>query len=136
MRLIFLLSLLATPAASWEFSPIPVCTLRDTGAVATEVTYDGVLYAIHLTRAEGWPDAPVFAIRFEGAAPLTISTSRHVIEGNRLTVTDRGFGNVLNGMQFNRTATALIGDLSVPIDLSGAADPVAAFRACPDLPSV
>ncbi|MDA7428097.1 hypothetical protein PGB28_06485 [Primorskyibacter aestuariivivens] len=136
MRLFCLLALLATPAIAWEFSPTPICILRNDGNVATEVTYDGTLYAIHLTRADGWPTAPVFAIRFEGAAPLTISTSRHVIDGTTLTVTDRGFGNVLSGLQFNHTATALIGDLAVPIDLSGAADPVRAFRDCPGTPSV
>lgn len=136
MRLFVVLLCLAHPAPAWEFTPTPVCTLRDAGAIATEVTYDGTLYAIHLTRSGGWPDAPVFAIRFEGAAPLTISTSRHVIDGAKLSVTDRGFDNVLNGLQFNDTATALIGELAVEIDLTGAALPVEAFRACPAAPAV
>ena len=136
MRPLVCLLFLAHPSFAWEFTPTPICTLRDVGAVATEVTFDGALYAIHLTRSEGWPDAPVFAIHFDGAAPLTISTSRHVIDGDTLTVTDRGFGNVLNGLQFNQTATALIGDLAVRIDLSDAAMPVTAFRACPATPAV
>lgn len=136
MRLICLLTLLAGPALAWEFSPTPICTLRSAGPVDAKITFDGALYALHLTRAGGWPDAPVFAIRFNGEVPLTITTTRHVIDGITLTVTDRGFGNVLNGLQYNQTATALIGGLSVPLDLTGAAAPVEQFRACGLVPAV
>lgn len=127
---------MATPLSAWEFDPVPICTLRNTSDPAVEVTYDGQLYAIHLTRVGGWPDAPLFAIRFDGPAGMTITTNRHVISGTTLTVTDRGFGNVLSGLEFNRTATALIGDVAVPIDLDGAAGPVQAFRNCDPAPSV
>ena len=136
MRLVLALLLLAAPARAWEFSPDPICTLtHDTGAAAVRVTHDPRIpeYAITLTLAEGaWPDGPIFAIRFDGARGLTISTTRHVLGqgGAALTVTDRGFGNVLDGLQFNDTATALLGDRAVPVPLDGAAGPVAAFRAC------
>jgi hypothetical protein len=132
MRVLALLLCLAQPAGAWTFTPLPICTIASDDETV-EVTFDPAtgLYAIHLTRAEGWPPGPVFALRFEGAAPLTISTDRHRIDGPRLTVTDRGFGNVLAGMERNARATALIADLAVPIDLAGAADPVARFRDCP-----
>lgn len=122
--------------AAWEFSPEPVCTLSQGGDPQVRVTFDGTLYEIRLVRQSGWPAAPVFALRFEGAAPLTITTTRHRIEGTTLSVTDRGFGNVLNGLQFNTQAVALIGDVAAPIDLTDATDPVAAFRKCPVVPTV
>lgn len=135
MRVVLALLLLASPARAWEFTPTPICTLtHDTGEAAVRVTYDPRIpeYAITLTLAEGgWPDAPVFAIRFDGARGLTISTTRHVLSGGAaLTVTDRGFGNVLDGLQYNDTATALLGERALPIPLDGAAGPVAEFRAC------
>ncbi len=130
MRLFLMLMFLAEPAFAWEFSPTPICTLKNDSALTTRVTFDGTLYALHLTRAEGWSEAPFFAIRFDGSAPLTISTSRHVVDGPRLTVTDSGFGNVMNGLEFNHSATALIGDLALQIDLTGADAPVRDFRDC------
>ncbi|MDJ0821159.1 MAG: excinuclease ABC subunit B [Paracoccaceae bacterium] len=139
MRLALLFLLCATPALAWEFRPDPICTISDDAAeVSVRVTYDPVArdYAIHLTRPGGWPAAAVFALRFVGPNGLTISTDRHQIEGDTLSVYDRGFGNVLNGLQFNHTAIALIGDVAQEIDLLGAADPVAAFRNCPASPSV
>lgn len=134
MRLILLLACLANPVHAWEFTPEPICTIRNDAALSVEITFDGTLYAIHLTRDAGWPEAAVFSLRFEGAAGLTISTNRHIVDGARLTVTDKGFGNVLNGMQFNAAATALIGDLAVGIDLDGAAPAVMQFRDCPVFP--
>jgi hypothetical protein len=61
-----------------------------------------------------------------------ISTGRHVLseDGRTLSVRDRGFGNVLNGLEFNVVALAATGDRVVSIDLDGAAPEVAAFRAC------
>lgn len=124
--------LVGFPAAAWTFSPLPVCTIAASDG-SVEITFDPAarIYAIHLLRAEGWPPGPVFTLRFEGAAPLTIATDRHRIDGAHLTVADRGFGNVLAGMEGNLRATALIGGLAVPIDLTGAADPVRQFRDCP-----
>lgn len=42
-------------------------------------------------------------------------------------MTDRGFGN---GLAFNETAIALLGDQAVVLSLAGAAPAVQAFRAC------
>ena len=49
---------------------------------------------------------PIFAIAFVGDSPFEITTNRHALsdDGQTLTVRDRGFGNVLNGMEFNTTA--------------------------------
>ena len=54
----------------------------------------------------------------------------------RLTVTDRGFGNVLDGLQFNEAATAFSGDTAVTVPLAGASEPVQAFRDCAPMPAV
>ncbi|KPP89591.1 MAG: Hemagglutinin esterase [Rhodobacteraceae bacterium HLUCCA08] len=128
---------LPLPALAWEFSPEPICTLSQAaGTGQVTVTFDPALpeYGIAITLAEGaWDQAPVFAIVFEGARPLTISTDRHVLsdEGMTLTVRDRGFGNVLNGLQFNTRAIARSGATSVTIPLVGASPEVQAFRECP-----
>jgi hypothetical protein len=138
MRMILLaLSILASPAAAWEFSPVPICTMFHQGAdMAVTVTFDPALgeYAIHLSREAGWPESGLFTLRFEGPRGLTISTDRHQInpeDKRTLTVRDRGFGNVLNGMKFNSRAVAVIGDVEVPVSLDGANIAVDAFRACP-----
>ena len=132
--LIFLL-LTATPALAWEFTPGEVCELRHSETAAEVlITYDAAVpeYAIAVTLNGAWAPGPVFAIRFDGPRGLTISTDRHVISdgGRTLTVTDRGFGNVLNGIEFNQTATALLGDQGVVVTLDGAGPAVRAFRAC------
>ena len=130
------LAVLGAPAAAWEFSPRPICTIsNDTGETAVTVTYDPAmaLYEIRLTLDDAtWTQGPVFAIRFEGAAGLTISTDRHqLLDGGRtLSVTDSGFGNVLNGLGGNNTAVAELGEQSVSVPLNGAAGPVEEFRAC------
>jgi hypothetical protein len=87
-----------------------------------------------IARPLPWPGSPAFGIRFEGARTLAIGTDRHRLsdDGRTLTVTDTGFGNVLDGLEFNATATATAGGVSVALDLTGAADPVRAFRACAD----
>jgi hypothetical protein len=138
--LALILALLATPALAWEVSTDgPVCVVTHAEAdIAIRLTYDPgpPLYTITLTRAENdWPDAPVFALQFAGPQPNLISTDRHVTEGRALSVTDRGFGNVLDGLQFNDTATALIGDTEISIPLENAAAAIATFRACISAPS-
>jgi len=133
----------ALPAAAWEFRAGPVCEMTHAEPAAqVRVTFDPAigLYAIAITLDRPWPSAPVFAIRFDPNGPA-ISTGRHVLsdDGRTLTVTDSGFGNVLDGLQFNRTATAFVGAMSVTIPLDGpapAAPAVAQFRACPAAPSV
>ncbi|MEQ9259950.1 MAG: hypothetical protein RIG84_12730 [Roseovarius sp.] len=139
MRLIVLICLIAPAAQAWEFTPGLPCRLNhETSEARVELTYDPTrpLYTITITRPEPWPDAPAFGMRFEGARSLSIGTDRHVLsEGGRaLTVTDTGFGNVLDGLQFNRTAVAVAGDAVVTLPLDGAAEPVAAFRACDGAP--
>lgn len=139
--LIACLCLFASTGLAWDFTPKPVCTLSwESNESSVVVTYypDVAEYAITLRRAAPWPDEPIFAIRFEGARGLAISTSRHRLsEGGRaLTVTDRGFGNVLDGLQYNDTATALTGSAALPIPLQGAAPAVEAFRDCAQAPSV
>jgi hypothetical protein len=104
------------------------------------VTYDPSQpqpYAITLTRPDGWKASDTFGLRFDGPAGMTIGTDRHVLspDGRSLTVTDTGFGNVLEGLALNRTATALSGAEALPFDLAGARPAVEAFRACGVVPS-
>ena len=133
--LAFLL-LVTMPAAAWEFTPLPVCTLfDDTDMRRVVVTHDPRLtqpYEITVTGTTPWPESPVFSMRFDGPRGLIISTERHRLSdsGRTLSVTDTGFGNVLNGLEFNDTATALSGDIAVSFPLVGAAPEVRAFRAC------
>lgn len=136
MRLALILTFLATPAAAWEFRPTPVCTLfHATPEASVAVTHDPrdpEPYAIVVTTPTAWPIAPIFSMRFDGPRGNTISTPRHRLsgDGRMLTVTDRGFGNVLDGLEFNDTATAIAGDTAVTLPLDGAAPAVRAFRAC------
>ena len=133
MRSLIALLAFASPAAAWEFSPTPVCTLSHmTDDAEISVTYDMAAvepYAIAIT-GPGLQPAPVFAIQFQGAAGLLISTDRHRLDGDTVTVSDRGFGNVLNGIEFSDTAVALLGDATISFPLEGADDPMQAFRAC------
>ena len=134
MRVLAALAFMAQPACAWEFTALPICTLsRDAPEMRAKVTYEGQIYALRLDHPEGWPEAAVFSIRFVPNGPV-ISTTRHRVTGTVLEVTDSGFGNVLNGLQFNQTAIAELGDIARPIDLSEAADPVAAFRDCDPAP--
>jgi hypothetical protein len=134
MRCLALLAaLLPAPAAAWDFSPLPICTIsEETDQGGVRVTFDPAtgLYAIRLVRAAGWPAAPVFTIRFDGT-PLAISTNRHTVAGDTVTVTDTGFGNVLAGFATANGATVMLGDTTLALPTTGAADAVAAFRACP-----
>ncbi len=137
MRHVLALLLLTTPAYAWEFTPTPICTLSHTEAsAAVAVTYDHAtrLYAIAVTNPDGWPASPVFSIRFDGAAANTISTQRHQTDGATLTVTDSGFGNVLDGLEFNTVATAFTATGAATVSLDGAAGPVQQFRACTTAP--
>lgn len=139
MRLIFALILLASPATAWQFAPLPICTLsHNSDAGQLTLTYDASVpqYRITLTLPRGtWPDAPIFGMAFVGDMPINIQTSRHQIspDGRSLTVTDSGFGNVLDGLQYNTRAYAIAGDTTMALPLDGIADAITAFRACPDL---
>jgi len=134
-----LIVFLASPAGAWDFSPVPVCTLSADGPLSVEVTFDrrrSDPYAITLTGPEPWPESEVFGLRFEGGRGLTITSQRHRLspDGRSLTVTDRGFGNVLDGLEYNGLATAFIGGVARSISLDGAAEPVRAFRECATAP--
>jgi len=140
--LILLMSVLAAPAAAWTFRADPVCTLdHQTDALRVTVTHDPRLeqsYAIALTLAEGvWPVGDLFAIRFDGARNLTITTDRHVLSdgGSTLTVTDTGFGNVLGGIGMNQRAVVMTGGAALVIPLQGAGGPLDQFLACPATPT-
>lgn len=141
MRFLVLYALLATSAQAWDFSPTPICTiLNDTPTLSIRVTYDpgeAQPYAITLTRPDPWPVTDSFGLRFEGPMAITISTSRHQRspDGRTLTVSDTGFGNVLDGLAMNSIAAAMAGEMLVPFDLTGARPAVEAFRACGEVPS-
>ncbi len=118
-----------------------LCTLTHVeDDLAMRLTFDPSvpLYTITVSGPEPWPVAPEFGIRFDGPQPNTIRTDRHVLSPDlqRLSVSDRGFGNVLDGLQFNDTATAFSGEATVTVSLTGAAPEVEAFRACGLTPSV
>jgi hypothetical protein len=140
MRVLIAL-LLATPAQAWDFTPTPVCTIfHDSPMLLVRVTFDpsqAEPYAITLTRPDPWPVTDTFGLSFNGPAAMTIGTARHQLsaDGRTLTVSDMGFGNVLDGLALNRTATALAGDTQMPVDLTGARPAVDAFRACGQVPS-
>ena len=141
MRAVLALALLATPAQAWDFTDTPVCTIfNDTPSLQIRVTYDPAQsepYAIALTRPDPWPVTDTFGLSFTGPAAMTIGTGRHLLstDGRTLTVSDTGFGNVLDGLAYNGAAAALAGDLAVPFDLTGARPAVDAFRACGLVPS-
>ncbi len=133
--------LCSTAAHGWEAGVEDgLCTLTHVEAnVAVRLTYDPSvpLYTITLTMAEPWNVAPEFGIRFDGARPNTIRTDRHVLSPDRqsLSVSDRGFGNVLDGLQFNEVAEGFSGEDAVAVSLDGAAPEVEAFRTCGQVPT-
>ena len=128
----------AGPAAAWEFSPTPICTLSHSADTArAEITYDPAtaLYTLTLTRNAGaWAQSPRFGMAFTGGVALTIGTAEHRIDGPRLSVADTGFGNVLNGLEFNAQVTGFTDSDAVTLPLAGAQEPVRAFRACAQTP--
>lgn len=139
MRSLIALVILASPAAAWDFTPVPICTIsEDTAEMRVAVTYDARAaepYAITMT-GEAWAPGPVFAIQFGAPGGLTISTDRHSLsaDGTELRVSDRGFGNVLRGLAGENIAYLGLGDTVRTIPLAGAAEAVAAFEACVTAP--
>ena len=136
MRHLALLLLLPTSLHAWEFTPGLPCRLSHATAEATiELTYDPTqpLYTVTVTRSAPWPQSDAFQMQFDGPRALRIGTDRHQLseDGRALTVADVGFGNVLDGLQFNTTTTAIAGETSITFPLNGIAQPLAAFRACP-----
>lgn len=134
MRYIVFFLLLPVPALAWDFSVDPICTLSyQNESAQIVVTFDPVpsTYQLAITLDEkAWGPAPSFGMSFEGGQELTIGTDRQVIQDDTLSVSDRGFGNVLNGLEFNERVTAFTPSLAVVFSLEGAAKPVQQFRAC------
>lgn len=135
LRVLAVLLMTSASALAWEARSGRVCELVHDGEAAyVRVTYDPAIpeYSIAITPAVPWMNGPVFAMRFDGPRSNVISTDRHVITGGgeTLTVTDSGFGNVLNGLEFNHTATALLGDQAIAVPLEGAGPAVQDFRVC------
>ncbi|MGR3503423.1 hypothetical protein [Pseudaestuariivita sp.] len=135
MRLILLLTILPVPALAWDHTIGPICTLwHDTPEASIRLTHDPSqpLYTLTVTRKRPWLDSPWFAMRFAGGQENVISTNRHALseDGTSLTVADSGFGNVLNGLEFNTRAYAVTEGEFAAFSLDGAAPHVAAFRDC------
>ncbi|MBZ8118562.1 hypothetical protein KUD11_07845 [Roseovarius sp. LXJ103] len=136
MRLAIIALLACTaPAHAWEFTPGAPCLLTSPpGDVAMALTYDPTTprYTVSITAPEPWPQSPLFVMRFDGPSARQIGTNRHTLsdDGRTLTVTDSGFGNVLDGMAEAGQVVALTGDVAVALSLSNVKAPLAAFRAC------
>ena len=128
--------LLVSPATAWETTTTPICTLtHETAEAHIHLTYDPSkpLYTLAITQKSApWQPTSWFAMRFIGPDEITISTPEHALSDNNqtLNVADSGFGNVLDGLQFNATALAFTEAQTVTIPLDGAAPEVQKFRAC------
>ncbi|WP_299192941.1 hypothetical protein [uncultured Litoreibacter sp.] len=135
MRLALLLGLLPIQAHAWTFTPGLICRLsHETPNAKIELTYDPAkpLYSVTVSRASPLPNVDPFTMRFIGPAGRVISTNRHTFNDDSTAVTaqDSGFGNVLDGLQFNDTAQAILGTTTITFPLNGAAEPTAEFRKC------
>lgn len=135
MRLTLLLALLPLQAQAWTFTPGLICRLtHETPQARIELTYDpsAPLYSVTVTTKTPLPQTQFFTMTFIGPEGRTISTDRHSYgpDGRAVTAQDTGFGNVLDGLQFNNTAQAIIGDTTLTFPLKDAAEPTAKFRAC------
>lgn len=114
-----------------------ICTLSDaSGDIVLTHDPSGPVYTITVRRDDAWPAVAVFGITFLGQDSLTITTDRHMRapDGLSITVTDRGFGNLLAGMRGNDSATIFAGPVSKTISLAGAGPAVDAFEDCAPLP--
>jgi len=134
--------LLTAPAHAWQAGQDgAICTLSHSEAgVDIVLTHDPSmpLYTITATGPLPLDAAPVFSIAFLGGEEIVISTDRHTLsaDGRAISVADRGFGNVLNGLSRNTSASFVIGGTTLSVSLEGAAPEVAAFEACGAVPSV
>ncbi len=131
---------LASSAVAWEFAETDVCTVtHDSTDMGVVLVFDPAasLYTITLTQPQNtWATDDNFRLRFDGPRALIIGTDRHVYgdEGRSLSVSDSGFGNVLDGIALNESMTALVGDQSVSLSTADAGEAMQAFRACPSAP--
>lgn len=136
MRCFLLLTLLPLPATAWEFSPTPLCTLSHAIAdAAVVITYDQSvpLYTLRLTRTDGTWAEGAFTIEFIDGSPPQIGTVQQTIssDGKTLTVSDRGFGNVLDGLGTGRSARMTVAGTGPTFSLDDVDPALTAFRACP-----
>jgi hypothetical protein len=137
LKYLTILVLLATPAHAWEFAPVPVCTLsHKTADLSVRITYDPEvpIYEMSVSlKSDRWPKSAAFSITFTGGHALRIVTDSHRLSQDRqtLSVSDDGFGNVLDGVQFNTLAKARAGTRLAIIPLKDAAPAVQRFRSCP-----
>ena len=133
-----LILIIPLPALAWQAGRTgAICTLSDaSGDVVLTHDPSGPVYTITVRRDDAWPVAAVFGITFLGQDGLTITTDRHVLsdDGRAITVTDRGFGNLLAGMRGNDSATIFAGPVSKTVSLAGAGPAVDAFEDCTPLP--
>lgn len=134
MKLALLLIFTPFQALAWDFSPSPICTLsHESEEAKLVITHDPAVpeyrLEINLDRVS-WATSATFGIAFQGGAELTIGTNRHRTDGSTLSVADSGFGNVLDGLEFNGTATAFTESQTVAFSLAGSKGPVRDFRDC------
>ncbi|MEO1457704.1 MAG: excinuclease ABC subunit B [Pseudomonadota bacterium] len=134
IRSITLAVFLPTFAAAWEFSPSPLCTLsHQSDRTHLEITYDPGIpeYRMSLDLLAGqWTSSKTFGMTFRGGRTHTIRTDRHEIDEKTLMVSDTGFGNVLDGLEFNAIAIAFTTSQSELVSLASAAPAVRKFRRC------
>lgn len=138
MRALLVLLFSASPAMAWDaFLQGPICVLyHEFDTARIEVTHDPretQSYSIEITRTDtAWEPASVFSIRFEGPSTLTISTDWHQLtpDNSTVSVSDSGFGNLLDGLELSHFAIAILGDQTLAMPLIGAASEVAKFRNC------
>lgn len=138
MRIVLVCLFLSTPAHSWEATIGDICTLsHDTTEAHIFLTFDPgkPLYTLTVKlKPRTWSVSPWFAMRFDGRNSIEIVTTRHVLSQDKfeLTASDTGFGNVMDGLEYNETALAFTRNQVVQFPLDGAAPEVRAFRECSD----
>ena len=130
----------AGPVQAWTFSETDICRVTHSAAeMKVDLTFDPAtaVYTITVTRpAAKWADDQNFRLQFDGPRPLIIGTDRHTLSDDRrsVSVSDTGFGNVLDGIALNDSMTALAGGDAVSLSTSDAEAAITAFRACPSAP--
>lgn len=127
--------LFASPALAWDFTSGQICTLSDaTDTAEIILTFDPALprYTLSVTADTAWPTGGTFMMTFANTRPAKIQTDRYVlsVDGMTLSVSDSGFGNVLNGLEFGGQIRAAVGDQLVELTSGGIAAPMEAFKNC------
>ena len=136
MRALFIFLMSTSAAFAWNFTPDPICRVTEKqDLLEINLTYDHAteIYAIAFTKSEApWEQGAQFSIRFEGPRPKLIRTNRHEFsaDGYTLTASDTGFGNVLDGIQYNTLAAIQTGDERIFIQIHKSFPAMEAFRKC------